>query len=157
MCGLMVCGVDVSVCTGCIMGCVVITGAPVSERETGNGICMMPWGMVTIGPAGFMMVGIAAALEMCMSMLFCRLGEEEKVWVNTTVNTRCTSSHRNPRNVIDMAQIDIAQSQITTRMPKLGRGTQAKLRANSSFVSTGHIQPHNPDSPFLAPYFPHIY
>ena len=76
MCGLMVCGVDVSVCTGCIMGCVVITGAPVSDRETGNGICMMPCGIVTIGPAGFMMVGIAAAFEMCMSMLFCRLGEE---------------------------------------------------------------------------------
>jgi hypothetical protein len=64
----MVCGVDVSVCTGCIMGCVVIIGAPVSESETGNGICMIPWGMVTIGPAGFMMVGMA--VEMCMSMLF---------------------------------------------------------------------------------------
>lgn len=80
----MVCGVDVSVCTGCIMGWVVITGAPVSDRDTGNGICMIPCGMVTIGPAGFMMVGMAAALEMCMSMLFCR-GERERKFVSKRV------------------------------------------------------------------------
>jgi hypothetical protein len=69
----MVCGVDVRVWIECIMGWVVITD---SDRETGNGICMIPWGMVTMGP-GFMMVGMAAALEMCMSMPFCRRGKEK--------------------------------------------------------------------------------
>ena len=68
----MVCGVDVRVWIECIMGWVVITD---SDRETGNGICMIPWGMVTMGP-GFMMVGMAAALEMCMSMPFCRKERE---------------------------------------------------------------------------------
>lgn len=49
------------------MGWVVITGA--SESETGNGICMIPCGMVTMGP-GFMMVGIATVLAICISIPF---------------------------------------------------------------------------------------
>ena len=71
MWGLIVCGVDVRVWIGCIMGCEVMIGGPASWRETGKGICMMPWGMVTMGPAGFMM-GICVAVDaMCMSRLFC--------------------------------------------------------------------------------------
>ena len=42
----MVCGVEeVRACPGCIMGCAVVMlmiGAPVSDRDTGNGICMIP-------------------------------------------------------------------------------------------------------------------
>jgi hypothetical protein len=91
----MVCGVEVSGwITGCIMGWVVMMGAPVSDRETGNGICMIPCGMVTMGP-GFMMVGMAAALEMCISMPFCGEG-------SGSVNNRCTYTVRNPGNVVEL-------------------------------------------------------
>ena len=79
MWGLMVCGVEVRVWTGIIMGWVVITDAPVSDRDTGNGICMIPCGMVTMGPAGLMMLGIGAT---CMSIPFCTQREDSAV--NTT-------------------------------------------------------------------------
>ena len=110
MWGLMVWGVEVRVCTDCIMGCDVMIGAPVSERDTGNGICMIPWGMVTIGPAWFMMVGICATVdEMCISMLFCsgRGRGREQVSHNScgaTVNSRCTPSHRHANNFLWYAQ-----------------------------------------------------
>lgn len=93
MWGLIVCGVDVRVWIGCIMGCEVMIGAPASWRDTGKGICMMPWGMVTMGPAGFM-TGIWVAVDaMCMSRLFCWWerrggGEGEGGCVNRVLNSQ---------------------------------------------------------------------
>lgn len=127
MCGLMVCGVEVSVCTGCIMGCVVITGAPVSDRDTGNGICMIPWGMVTIGP-GFMMVGMAAALEMCMSMLFCSVRKRGSMSHNVVSTPDAPPAANTPGITLVWAQLILRNLVSIYNQQQLHRATNYPMR-----------------------------